>query len=408
MGKGKTTKNTGGGHLGQNLAAAAASTGTSITGHLQTSIRKAGTLKKYASSEKIWFAQLARSGIVGDSWKTCTQELLVVVARRWMDNTIKACRAGGKVPIEIMSATVNRLHEKHSLELTNPFAHKSVRTSIKSLKATVKKMCTVKHAPRLTSVSYEKMILDCLHVRPLCVSFSVLSQVHLVLQDKGMLDAREKGGRSQSSLAAILVIVGTRYFGCRTRTLLSLQLKHLFVHPNDLGPMGVSMYAKMGGTGGAGLKTQYKSGTGLDTLEYVMVENQNNLVLCFRFWLSTVLLSEVDERLVQAKVALDPSAALADQYLIARRTNHSTVAFNLPAFSDSVTTEKDDSMMRRWFKKFFSLHVGYHTGRQSFVARAALKNICEMSVRLMMALQESGDQVFNAYKHPEAEVRLCV
>ena len=47
-GKGKTTKNTGGGHLGQNLAAAAASTGTSITGHLQTSIRKAGTLKKYA------------------------------------------------------------------------------------------------------------------------------------------------------------------------------------------------------------------------------------------------------------------------------------------------------------------------------------------------------------------------
>ncbi len=109
------------------MAAAAASTGTSITGHLQTSICNSGTLKKYAGADKIWFAQLARSAINGDAWKTCTQETLVVVARRWMDNTISAFRAGGKSLIEIMSATVNRLHEKHSLELTNTFAHKSVR-----------------------------------------------------------------------------------------------------------------------------------------------------------------------------------------------------------------------------------------------------------------------------------------
>jgi hypothetical protein len=220
MGKGKTTKNSGGGHLGQNLAAAAESTGTSITGHLQTSIRKAGTLKKYASSEKIWFAQLARSGIVGDSWKTCTQELLVVVARRWMDNTIRACRAGGKSPIEIMSATVNRLHEKHSLELTNPFAHKSVRTSIKSLKATVKKMCTVKHAPRLTSVSYEKMILDCLHVRPLCVFFFpfYLKCILYCRRRECSMHARKEDGHSQPWLqfwlSAVRVTLGAALGHC--------------------------------------------------------------------------------------------------------------------------------------------------------------------------------------------------
>ena len=105
-----------------------------------------------------------------------------------------------------------------------------------------------------------------------------------------MLDAREQGGRARAVFVAVMVLVGVRYFGCRARTFLTMQLKHLDVQPNEMGPMGVSMYATLGGCGGAQLKSKFKSSTGAETLSYVMVENSNNLILCMRFWIATVML----------------------------------------------------------------------------------------------------------------------
>jgi hypothetical protein len=152
-----------------------------------------------------------------------------------------------------------------------------------------------------------------------------------------MLDAREMGGRARATLVAIMVLLGVRYFGCRARTFLTMQLKHLDVKPNEMGPMGLSMYATLGGSGGAQLKFKYKSSTGPETLSYVMVENCNNLVLCVRFCIATVMLSECDERLLQARgtggSSADCAVNLGEQYLVAHSDNHYRPVYGQAAFA---------------------------------------------------------------------------
>jgi hypothetical protein len=225
-----------------------------------------------------------------------------------------------------------------------------------------------------------------------------------------MLDAREQGGRARAVFVAVMVLVGVRYFGCRARTFLTMQLKHLDVQPNEMGPMGVSMYATFGGSGGAQLKSKFKSSTGAETLSYVMVENSNNLILCMRFWIAAVMLSEWDERLQQARAtggsSTDFAVNLGEQYLVAHSDNHYRPVYDQAAFSmNSDGEEKDDDQLRRWFARFFrDAHVGYHSGRHSFTARAAAAGLSDIMVRLMLTMSENSD-VFNFYKHPEAEVR---
>jgi hypothetical protein len=123
-----------------------------------------GTLKKYKDARRVWEALLQVHNIPGTEWQQRSQADLLVVARAYVDDTISRCAKGGISPIECMSAAVGRLHVVAGKEATNPWDHPSMRLVVKNLKKEVKKVVTKKHAPRLTSVRYEMIILKALHV----------------------------------------------------------------------------------------------------------------------------------------------------------------------------------------------------------------------------------------------------
>ena len=151
-------------HFGQRALAEASRRGLSVSSVMQTKEGTPGTRKKYTDARAVWKALLLVHDIAGSEWEQKTQQELLVVARAYVDDTVSRCAKGGLGPIEILSSAVGRMHVEAGKEATNPWDHPSMRLAIKNLKKEIKKVVTKKHAPRLTSIRYEMIILRALHV----------------------------------------------------------------------------------------------------------------------------------------------------------------------------------------------------------------------------------------------------
>ena len=108
---------------------------------------------------------MTENGFPGNSWKKATQADLVPLALTMYEEVVKGAAKGRVSPVDTMSAAVRKIHMQADLNETNPFIHPTVRGAIQRLgKVVSREAPPPKHAPRMTDGSYERVILDCLHV----------------------------------------------------------------------------------------------------------------------------------------------------------------------------------------------------------------------------------------------------
>ena len=161
----RTQRGSKGQHFGLRLHEEALSRGSSLTNLTKDKVHRPKTKKKYDGSKVRWMGHLESNGFPGDDWKSATQDQLVPLALSMYEEIVKGAPSGGISPVGIMSAAVKQLHMLNDLNQTNPFIHTTVTAAIQRLRKVCKKEAPpVKHATRLTDVTYERLVYDCMHV----------------------------------------------------------------------------------------------------------------------------------------------------------------------------------------------------------------------------------------------------
>ena len=150
-------------HFGLRLHEEALSRGSSLTNWTKDKVHRPKTKKKYDGSKVRWMGHLESNGFPG--FLSATQDQLVPLALSMYEEIVRGAPSDGISPVGTMSAAVKQLHMLNDLNQTNPFIHTTVTAAIQRLRKVCKKEAPpVKHATRLTDVTYERLVYDCMNV----------------------------------------------------------------------------------------------------------------------------------------------------------------------------------------------------------------------------------------------------